>query len=42
MLCRVAKVLGDRRADVAAKSFGKPFGRITIDRISVQHQAVKS
>lgn len=36
MLCRVAKALGDRRADVAARSFGKPLGRITIEKISVR------
>lgn len=34
-LRRVAKVLGDRRADVAARSFGKPLGKVTIEAISV-------
>lgn len=31
--CRVAKVLGDRRADVAARSFGKPLSRVLIESI---------
>ncbi len=28
-------MLGDRRADVAARSFGKPLGRVAVDKICV-------
>ncbi len=32
---RVAKALGDRRADVAARSFGKPLGKVIVRRVEV-------
>ena len=30
VLCRVAKLAGDKRADVAEKGFGRPFSRVVI------------
>jgi len=32
---KVAKILGDRRADVAARSFGKPFGKVIVQTVTV-------
>lgn len=33
--CRVAKLAGDKRADVAEKGFGRPFSRVVIAQSSV-------
>ena len=35
VMCRVAKLAGDKRADVAEKGFGRPFRRVIIAQSGV-------
>ena len=33
--CRVAKFVGDKRADVAEKAFGRPFAKVIISAAGI-------